>query len=535
MKAMNRNPGQIRYATRIGTLKESDLAAAGETIANYRRPNNDKHDEIPIETEVLLRPGMTVKLVSDHPGLPDVPTYLVKNANSGIKPELELEMLGDSKRYGKAAQIKITGKDSIKNIGNITDDAVVNVNHPRISRFHATLYFDESQKSWVYNTLQEPPIIGIGNQFLNRMGDMPKRVAGTTPNDARREIAEIDALIDNMQNNKGSMQNALELMKKVQHLELATVFTKPEDIHHGGRTTDSQRGYRNWLHAYKLLYKEDISAADMKGLNLAMDAMNKMAEEREIIADIESYAASYFPRLTSAKPADILKACRESQYNCDMNELVNGQLAPLEKIPPEATIIASGFRGHHTVTKIEKDDKGYLVTTYNTGAELIYADDGENALSKYSRHLNKDVKIEDFVRLIDERKVRRQYQADSDKIDTAIQSMVGKIEVFEIAPPQHKGNCTTRSTREMLRDMIAPERFAHLHRHVSNPDLCNPADILAALQMRRDALALIAPMERPQSQADWSQSVSDFRASERSHAPEPGKIFRSPGSFTNRL
>jgi|GEM_PF-3680765 len=536
MKAVNSNPGYIRNAARIGLLQTTNLAQGGDTLVDFRAPKKEGEEEIKAETEVLLRPGMTVKLLPDAHNVVTVPTYQVKTAVSGVKPQLELEMIGDTMRYSAAAtRVKLEGKDASRNIGSLEDPAIVSVNHPLISRFHASLYYDTNQNSWIYNTVQQPPVVGVGNQFLADMGDVGRRVAGTKPDDARNEITEIDALIDDMQKDRDGRKNVLELMKKVQGLEMATIDTKPEDRERGGRTVDSQRGYRNWLHAYKLLYKEDIAAVDMAGLDKAMKAMNTMEQDRIVLEDIESYSTGMFPKLTKSEPYEILKAVRKTGYNKDMSELVERQVAPLNSKPPESSVVVSGFRGHHTVTKIDKDSKGYLVTTYNTGAELKYADDGENALSKYSRHLNKSVKIEDFVRLLDERKVRHQAQGDSDKIHNAIESSLGKIEVSEVAPPQHKGNCTTRSTREMLKDMIAPERFAHLHRHVSNPDVCDPADILAALQMRRDALAAIAPVVRPKTQVDWAQSVSDYRASDASHAGAGSMHSSLPGGFADRF
>lgn len=302
-----------------------------------------------------------------------------------------------------------------------------------------------------------------------------------------------------------------ELMRKVQGHEEATVNTPLSERERGGMTEESQRGYRNWLHAYKLLYKEDLSGRDMVALDKAMAAMNVMEQDRIVLRDIESYAS--FPKDLPDKPAKMVAVLSKANYNADMQKVLDRQLAPLRKIPPEPTVLVSGFRGHHTVTKIEKDKLGYKVTTYNAGAEAKDAGDGENVMAKYSQHLNRGVNVEDYIRLINERKIRGMFAGEDYKISKALESCVGKVEEFTPTPPQHKGNCTTRSTREMLRDMLEPERFTHMHRHVSNPDVCDPADIMAALQMRRDALAVAVPVEKPKDQHDWVQSVSEIHLS----------------------
>lgn len=517
MKALNRHPGKINNATAIGFLQAANITQASETLADFRPPGSEE------ETEVLLRPGMTVKLLPDEPKSAATPTYLVKTAVSGVKPQLAMEMIGDTQGYSKALRITLQGKHDSKSIGSIPGNDVV-INHARISRMHGMLYYSDEQKSWIYQTSKAPPVVGVGNQFLADMGNVDDRVAGTPPDVARVEIAEIDRLIADMQDDRAGRKNVLDLMQKVQGLEKATIATPLHELDRGGRTEDSQRGYRNWVHAYKLLYKEDMSAGDRASLDMAMEAMETMACDREVLRDIESYAN--FPTGLKADARHILKECRKANYNNDMCEVVANQCKPLMEKPPRASFIVSGYRGHHTVTRIEQDKKGYLVTTYNTGSELKLAPDGENAMAKYSRHLNKGIKIEDFIRLVDERKVRRQWQGDSDKIDQVIESSLGPIESFTVAPPQHKGNCTTRSTREMLRDMLTPERFAHLHRHVSNPDVCDPADIMAALQMRREALAKIAPVQKPKNQVDWAQSVSDFRIANLSQVDDDSMMAR---------
>jgi hypothetical protein len=107
----------------------------------------------------------------------------------------------------------------------------------------------------------------------------------------------------------------------------------------------------------------------------------------------------------------------------------------------------------------------------------------------------------------------------------AIDDALGPIVDYRAQKPQGKGNCTTRSTREMLRDILPGPIFAHLHAHVSNPEICDPADVMAALQMRRNALEAYIRMQRqqeaarPEGQVDGEQPVEGQRASVE--APEP--------------
>ena len=541
MKGMSRNDGYVRNALQLGIVRAGDFnVGADQTMVDFRAPKSNTEEAW--TTDLPLRPGMIVQFAKklENPGMrvTDLPFYVVKDAAGGPKPRLLLENEGNTAGFPK--KIEMRGKDDTKMIGSIAGLDVI-INHPQVSSLHAFIHWDDQNKSWTYMSKQKP-IVSLGNKFMQEMDRINRDLSPPNPAAARAQMVEIDKLITNM-------QQVRELMENVQVQEGATIIT-PYHKRGGAMTEESQRGYQNWVHAYQILYQDEpdkINPQTNKLLDKARAAMLTMANDREDLRDIEHWAV--LPDKLPKDTRGILKECRAANYyynqamDSGIRPIVDRQLEPLLRKPPEDTFIVSGFKGHHTVTKIEKDPESkkrdrYIVTTYNAGAGAIEAPDNpKNVLAMYKQRLNEDVDVRDFIQLVNERKIRPYFNPQGLQIANAIDESLDKTIIAQTEmPPQGKGNCTTRSTREMLRDMLPDQVFQHLHAHVSNPEVCDPAEVMAALQMRRAALdtyldhkgehSVVAPAD----QQDWGQSVAGMRLSqgsrlELSSRNKPASIF----------
>jgi hypothetical protein len=506
----NQNEGKIKNVLEIESARAGNIAFAAETVIG------NPLSEVDMKFEIPLRPGMTIQL---HP---QIPAYTVKTAIGGPTPQLELVMEGDNRGFDKASRIVMRGKDTNKSIGYVAGNDVV-LCKGGISRLHANLAWDENLQSWSYGNImgKTKPVVTIGNQFLRDIDHNLDQIS-CSPAQAKEQIQEIDGLISTWQRDR-------HLMDNVQKLELHTVVTPEWERSKGAYTEESQRGYQNWLHAYQLLYNEQMDNKEIEAIKTARQAMARMEEDRKTLReDVEPMRS---PPIDSdgKNLKTLLKECKgdhcRDKYDKVLyhsrDEILRGlgqkQVEPLMEKPPQPSIIVSGFKGHHTVTKIEKDAKGYMVTTYNAGAGAKDCpDQSGNIMGMYQQHLKSGVDIEDFIRLLNERKVRSMVANGGYQVEAALENALGPVEKYRSESPQHKGNCTTRSTREMLKDMLAPERFVHLHRHVSNPEVCDPAEVLAALQMRRGALDKIQHVEKPADQVDWQESVISIRRAQGS-------------------
>ncbi len=60
---------------------------------------------------------------------------------------------------------------------------------------------------------------------------------------------------------------------------------------------------------------------------------------------------------------------------------------------------------------------------------------------------------------------------------------------FKAVKPQQTGNCTTRSTRHALEDVLGEALVQRLGKNVADPEFSKAQDLKAALQMRMVALA----------------------------------------------
>lgn len=505
VKGHGRNPICVRHAKEVGVMEAQDLRRGDETVADYK-PSATEED--PPVMEIPLRPGMIMNLLTDKPNSSSIPPYVVKTAVGGPKPQLVLEGGG----HGYPTRIELSGKWDVKTMGRVPGNDIV-VNHDRISKLHATISWDEHDKNWTFYARGAVPIMHPGAAFIADMRDRADRVATQSVVDAKEQIKQIDSLVLDF-------QNVRRLMENVQGLEAHTQVTSPEDRERGARTEDSQGGYKAWVKAYQILYNETLDKEQKAKLDEGYRAISDIGEHRAELRDMMSYGTRLQELPTDLR--GVIKASMRSDYSKDMNNLLKDEVKPLFEKPPKMAYPVSGYRGHHTVTRIHRDkNDDFIFTTYNAGQGAIeIPGDTDNVIGRFSRRLKKDVAgTAEVVRLINESKLQYYGSAEEKALRGAIDSALGPRFDEVVMPMQHKGNCTTRSTREMLKDVLGDTVFGDLHRHVSDPQLCDPAEAMAALQMRRDALENYVvnhgqkSIDKPKGLEDWGHSVDEIMRS----------------------
>ncbi|NBO18547.1 MAG: FHA domain-containing protein, partial [Proteobacteria bacterium] len=482
LSGLNTNRGYGDNVVVPSREQQQDLLAGANTIQDSVLP--------PVMAEVPLRPGQLIKIRKDEIGYAEIPPYEVKKAVGGVKPELLLEINGDA--HGFPPRISLIGKDASAALG--LGSANYNFAHPKISRLHASIAWDDSHKNWTYSTLNEPPEVHMGNRFLADMRQAADEIQPADTAQAKMQIGMIDALINGMQEVRGKMRNVEQMMGAVQGLERHTIATPEWERGRGAHTEDSQKGYKNWIDAYRILYQDQQNSTQRAALKQASEAVGDIGVFREELRRIEEYAESLRQRYGEAKfanerakptalqkqefdilsrvndpkrastvtPKEVLMVVDRLNFKADLDKLVEMEMKSLQKEPPQSFPV-SGYEGHHTVTRIQKDDKGYVVTTYNTGGRAKWSpNDGSMVMGMYRQRLNPKSDIKDFVKLLNVRKMMGD-DTMGNGVEKVMEGMLGPVIEHRDEPPQHKGNCTTRSTREMLKDILSELCFPPQH------------------------------------------------------------------------
>lgn len=465
------NPGAITHSKQAVEIIDR---AQVEPTSYHRRPQVEYEDTVTNELRGNAEPvnivnGMTFQF---HPALP---IYEAKITTKDNQPFLTLERQDETsqdKRY--PARIEVTKNQTIA-LGRITGENAVVLPHPNISRDHASIAWDEAEESFLYEPAPGslPPIIRMPKLLTSLQNEYAKMTFAKTQ--AEQQLPEINTLIDELQTHKG-------LAERAQQLELDTVATPWFERDKGAHTEDSQKGYEMWLRAYEMLFREKLAETSSQALLHMANAIGQMSEDRRNLRNIEPY-----PQPALSLPPDLTQLKDGSDRDKQIQSYVDRKALQLQE--KGELYLVSGFNRHHTVTRIRKDASGYLVSNYNAGAGTTLAPDGEHVLGMYERRLKNTSDVREFIWLTTERK----FWPRQDDIGKALKSAINnklepKILRSHEVVRQHKGNCTTRSTREALRDALDFRTFTELHSHVSDPNMATVDDLLSALEVKRAAL-----------------------------------------------
>lgn len=450
-----RNEG---YTTGVVYRIEERAEDAGATV--NRTVNNANVD-------VKLKPGMQIQF---HPHLP---VYEV--AALTIDPKhVRLEQVGTiNKDYPRS--MEATGEIPVS-LG--ARNMNYTFSHMEMPGEYALLGWSFNDMTFQLSLTRGPmPTILPGKEFLAEQQDILAKLEVTDRKAAEEEIANIKRLLGNIDKYQANME-------KVQDFEGSIVDSKPHYAG-GALTEESQIGYVVWLQSLAAIYKDSLTDKEQDGIAKMSGVLKVLAADRAEVRDMENYEIPPYKRATRDA----------ASYAPSMREYVGAKVAELKK-DGEAYLVA-GFHGHHVVARLQGDEqKGYNVTIYNAGAEAIPAPQGpdnpkgELVMGTYEHKLKAGVKPEEFIRSLTEKKIRPRYDEGYLDVSMELQNAMEPPPLrFKAVKPQQTGNCTTRSTRHALEDVLGEELVQRLGKNVADPEFSKAEDLKAALQMRMAALA----------------------------------------------
>ncbi len=369
----------------------------------------------------------------------------------------------------------IDARDKMITIGSAPENHV-RFKNAVISKRQGMIGWSEEHQGFIYHYKGESvPIVQASEALVAEQ----KRVCGElspVPAMATLQLEKINELLRRIDIYQTQLNN-------VQDLE-ASIIGAYGRIH-GSKTEDSQIGYALWLDCLAELFSERLSSEDKENIARMTKMLNQMAADRTQLRDIEEKCA--FPLA--------------GEFKERMDRYVDKKMAELEN--DNEVYVVTGFRGHHTISRIRREESGhYKLTIYNAGAEAIpvkhtqvlLADN--KVMGMYEKNVKPGTDIKNLIRLLSEKKIRKAYAGDYEKIFDQINDCLepGMVRHKEV-PAQTRGNCTTRSTRHALEDALGDKVMGLFGRYVANPEVSAADDLKEALNIRKKKLQSICGID----------------------------------------
>jgi hypothetical protein len=403
-------------------------------------------------------------------------------------PELILKLEG--KANSAPAEFKVERVNGKRKIILRDEDSHFS-NFPEISdKQHATIIFSKNKQKFVY-THGSPTIDAV----IESAQKTPR-----TQDEISKDIADIDSLIKIINPDK------LKIAKKLEH---ATFITPKEERKNGGKSEESLNSYATLLEGYLLLNRNILTQKGVEQLEENIQIIRELEEDRIFLREIEQN-----PKHQKDIHGVYDKNKRAGySYNDDLNKLINKKYAALEKSGKTHTVI--GIRGHHEIAKYSKlgsnGNPGHHQTTHNSGFEARQAPTNPTH-GKVMGTAEEPIKdssergIKDLMRTNFEKKIREYNPEKPNPIQSKnyqvltkeASAFLGKIVRYNEVDEQHKGNCTTRSTREMLRDNLDRQLFKSVYDFVATPENVSH-DLGDCLEARKQELIVEAKLVKEQA------------------------------------
>ncbi len=478
----SRNRAEVRHPDHDVTIRnitETHKDAAEITFISETVSNINPSEPLP---PFPIINGMEFHF---HPALPAYKARISKEDGS-----LTLER-SNKEDLGYPRMIKVGVGESIT-LGRKSGEHCVVLPHPDISGEHAHITWDAKTQAFIYeHTGRRSPVVRLP-QLMEELQQAYAKLS-LSPEQAEQQSAAIDTLVTQLKTHTQQVQD-------VQRLEVDTVLTPWYQRDVGARTEDSQKGYEMWLRAYELLFRERLTEDTSKGLLHMAEVVKQLGDDRANLRDVENYSLPD----------------KASERDTELNKYIAEKIHALEATG-EVYLVA-GNKGHHAITRIRKDGAGgYLVTNYNAGADAEGGLISGQVLGTCERRLKPEQNVGRVIRLVTESKLSRLLEAYT--LGREIEAMLEpQILRSRETSAQGKGNCTTRSTREMLKDTLEPTAFSHMHGYVSDPNMATAEDLISALQLKLQALKP-APIKEVTGPVPPIVRPDDGSHSYRGHSP----------------
>lgn len=235
-----------------------------------------------------------------------------------------------------------------------------------------------------------------------------------------------------------SVQSKKTDVHKVQELELETEVTPVEDRPNGNATESSLEGHQLLLNSYLFLHASTLSYAQKAKLHKLRDVFIVLKQER-----------SSFRKLSRdrKKPQLVAEAIKK---------WVEYKFAILNQA--KEVFLLGGGAGHHVIVLItqEKNNR-YELSIQNAGYKSEKTSSGQYIKAVQVFKIDTAEKIKKLIECYGRKMLFHATDKVQDGYDKVLKHIL--IEETDVVPgtPQHKGNCTTRSSRELQNYYLGPE------------------------------------------------------------------------------
>ncbi len=392
--------------------------------------------DLEVGATLPLYPGMLIQFLSADV---NAPIFLVEQTHDRDRnPRIVLSILNEQNNppYSCTA---VAAEEMI--LGRNTGFS----NHDYLSKRHAKIHW--SEPNFVYEHLGQ--------------------------NSARIILTKSDDIVTRIENTRALLNEFSQVSHQAARVQKLEESTNPfamlmESGKEGYYPNEALRGYGFLLRAFMEVNHEILHDEDMAKLHRASDILNQLEKDT---------------KLSKKSPEEFTaNKLRELQQKGEI-------------------YLNAGFRGdeknvgHYNVVRITRlKDGTYRHTHYDAGAEseVLRRDRGNTMVSAIVEHQIQDEAFDGFLELMGqseslaERKSARlgkligAYVAKSNALYNSpeyrsaiaiIKNIVTGEPIRVVDEPgQHKGNCTTRGQRLLLKDVLGDKLAGDMYNFVSNPD-----------------------------------------------------------------
>lgn len=318
---------------------------------------------------------------------------------------------------------------------------------------------------------------------------------------------------------------ARERVKRVRRMERKSrigMRFDPDDI--ATSTEDALQGYIDLLQAFKHIYVGFDDAPARAQIDRVVEIIFELKKEREFLRRINDNPKN--------KPSFAFYEKKERDsypYSAKIREYVDDKFSELER--EGEVFMLGGYRGHHVIVRLTKEKTleggyQYYSTVYNAGSEAIAApgyDKSEKVMGVLKTKIrgNEVGDVQEFIRTTVEKNLRNprkhaeaylnlagQFKRGIELMDSQDQILVSQIS-YRAEDPQHKRNCTTRSTRQMVEDLLDHNLFRVFHKNfVRNRLKLSVKKIIQKLKEAEDELNAL--IDKTKGEAKFSTELREF-------------------------
>lgn len=276
-----------------------------------------------------------------------------------------------------------------------------------------------------------------------------------------------------------TVQINLNLLEFTSNLEKDSGEIPAYEIAIGGKTENALISFILFLKSYRYLNFSQLQKSnELVIFEKLITVLKQLKKQRIELRKIQTNDTYKY---------DLLKYNVSETNTYSYHECLRGFVKQLyEKLlasENKEIFLLGGTGDHHAIHKLyinQQTGRSHLIT-YNAGLDAVEVENTDNVMGIHETLLKNGTDIENFLFTLYEKKLRGSLSGTSpiykilrEELNSHLESDIVR---YRICPKQHRGNCTTRSIREMLRDNLSESTFNQLANFIRMP-----RQILAELQ-----------------------------------------------------